>query len=383
MAFSMAFAFYAWVVLLNNYVIDVASFGGKEIGILQSVREIPGFLAFGVIYVLIFMRQQSLAIISLLLMSIGIISTGYCSSAWGLYFATIVMSLGFHYLETVLQSLQLLWLKKEEAPIIMGRVVSVKNLGMTITFVLMYICFQWLDISYKLAYVLFGGIGIVLTIVAIIGFKKFQDDDGQQKKLVFKRRYWLFYVLTFLSGARRQIFVVFASFLLVQKFGFTMANIAMLHFVNALVSIYFGQKVGKLIARIGERSSLILEYTGLLILFISYALVESQSVAVALYIVDHILFAMAIAVKTYFQKIADTEDLTSSAGVSFTINHIAAVFLPAVLGLVWVHNYSLVFFIAAGIAALSLLAAFMVPRHPTPKQYLRYLETNVSATIKS
>lgn len=370
MAFSLSFSFYAWMALLNNYVIDVANFSGREIGILQSLREIPGFLAFTVIYVLFFMRQQTLAIASLFVMSFGIIAMGLSSQVVNIYLATMVMSVGFHYLETILQSLQLIWLKKDEAPIIMGQVISVKNLGMTLTFIAVYLCFQTFEISYKLAYGLFGGMGIFLALIAVIGFRKFHDDESQQKKIILKKRYWLFYLLTFLSGARRQIFVVFAGFLLVEKFGFNVANIAILHFINALLSIYFARQMGKLIVKIGERASLILEYSGLVLLFVAYGLVESQNVAVGLYIVDHILFAMAIAIKTYFQKIADTEDLTSSAAVSFTINHIAAVFLPVSLGLIWANNYSLVFFIGAAIAGLSLVVSLLVPKNPRPEHYL-------------
>jgi len=312
----------------------------------------------------------TLAIGSLILMSIGIVATGFSTAPLNLYIATIIMSVGFHYLETMLQSMQLLWLKKAEAPIIMGKVISVKNFGMTITFVLVYLFFQVFTISYQLAYVIFGGIGVVLAMLAIYGFQKFADDKAQHKKIILKKRYWLFYLLTFLAGARRQIFVVFAGFLLVEKFGFKVQDIALLHFVNALVSIYFAQKIGKLIARIGERLSLILEYLGLIILFCAYGLVQSGELAVALYIIDHILFAMAIAIRTYFQKIADSEDLTSSAGVSFTINHIAAVLLPAALGLVWINNYSLVFFIGAGIAGLSLLASLLIPKNPDSVNYL-------------
>ena len=88
--------------------------------------------------------------------------------------------------------------------------------------------------------------------------------------------------------------------------------------------------------------------------------------AAALYVVDHILFGLALALKTYFQKIADPGDIAPTAAVAFTINHIAAVFLPVALGLLWVVSPAAVFVLAAALAVGSLMLAMMIPRHPVP-----------------
>ncbi len=88
--------------------------------------------------------------------------------------------------------------------------------------------------------------------------------------------------------------------------------------------------------------------------------------AATLYVIDHIFFALALALKTYFQKIADPGDIAPTAAVAFTINHIAAVFLPVLLGLLWLASPAAVFFLAAGMAAVSLMLSMMIPRHPEP-----------------
>jgi len=87
-------------------------------------------------------------------------------------------------------------------------------------------------------------------------------------------------------------------------------------------------------------------------------------VGAVLYVIDHLFFAMSFSLRTYFQKIADPADIAPTAAVAFTINHIAAVFLPAALGYLWVISPSWVFGLAAGMAFLSLLLSFLVPRHP-------------------
>jgi predicted MFS family arabinose efflux permease len=179
-----------------------------------------------------------------------------------------------------------------------------------------------------------------------------------------RRRYWLFYALTFMSGARRQIFVVFAGFLMVEKFGFSASNIALLFLFNHVVNAWAAPKIGRLIIRFGERSALTFEYIGLVLIFTAYAYVSTAGFAAILYVLDHLLFAMAIAIRSYFQKIADPADMASTAGVSFTINHIAAVVIPVFFGMLWLYSPSIVFLAGAGMALVSLLLARLVPRDP-------------------
>ena len=360
----MVFSFSAWMSLLNNYVIEVASFDGSQIGILQSLREIPGFLAFTVILVIIFIAQQRLAYISMIALGVGVLLTGYYPSAMGLYITTVIMSIGFHYLETLNQSLSLQWLSKEKAPIVLGKITAAKSFTSLLVFVLIYFMMKYFNVEYKYVYTFFGVVTIIAGVIAWIGFEHFKDDVVQEKKLVLKKEYWLFYLLTFFAGARRQIFIVFAGFLLVEKFGVDIHNMVALLFVNAILNIYFAPKIGKFIVRFGERITLRFEYIGLILVFVSYAFVDNLYLAFALFVIDHLLFSMAIALKTYFQKIADPKDIASASAVSFTINHIAAVFLPFLLGLVWLYSHALVFLIGAFIGVLSLICSFLIPYNP-------------------
>ena len=121
----MPIAFNAWSAQLNNFVVEAANFTGVEIGILQSLREVPGFLAFTTVFVLLILREQTFAVLSLALLGLGVAMTGFFPTEYGLYFTTVIMSIGFHYFEAVKQSLSLQWLKKEEAPQILGRLIAI------------------------------------------------------------------------------------------------------------------------------------------------------------------------------------------------------------------------------------------------------------------
>ena len=357
-------AFSSWMALLNNFVIEKANFDGADIGLLQSVREIPGFLAFTVVFVLAFIREQRFMLVSLAMLTIGTAITGLFPSLTGLLFTTILMSTGFHYFETLKQSLSLQWLNKEEAPEMLGKMISVGALASLLTYGSIWVMLEQLKLDFVWVYGITGGLGFVLVLVMTFGFPEFQTKTQQNKKLVLRKRYWLYYALTFMSGARRQIFTVFAGFLMVEKFGYSAADVTLLFLINYLFNFLFAKRIGKFIGVVGERKALIFEYVGLIGVFVGYGLVQSAEWAAALYVVDHLFFALALAIKTYFQKIADPADMASTAGVSFTINHIAAVVIPVVFGVIWLSSPATVFYIGAAMAAVSLALSLNIPKKP-------------------
>ena len=371
MSIAMPIAFNAWSAMLNNFVVEKAAFTGVEIGILQSLREVPGFLSFTLIFVLLVIKEQTFAVFSLALLGLGVCLTGFFPTIYGLYFTTVLMSIGFHYFEAVKQSLSLQWLTKEEAPIILGKLLAVGSLTSLIVYGCLWTLLEFFQLPYWINFAIAGGICIFLALVMFIFYPAFPSKVEQNQNLVLRKRYWLYYLLTFLSGARRQIFVVFAAFLMVEKFGYSASQVTLLFLVNYAFNYLFAEKIGSLIGKFGERRALTFEYIGLIIVFIAYGLVENATLAAFLYILDHMFFALAIAITTYFQKIADPKDMASNAGVSFTINHIAAIVVPALLGLVWMWSHSLVFYIGAIFALLSLIAAQFIPKSPSPNNETR------------
>ncbi len=364
MAAAVPLSFATWRALLNNFAIEEVGFDGARIGSLQSLREVPGFLAFGAVFLLAWMREQTLAVLSLLALGIGTALTGFLPTVWGLYFTTVLMSLGFHYAETMQQSLSMQLISKERMPEVLGRQIAVGSFTSLFVFGLLWLLLDWWHIDYAWIYLVGGLATVLLALVIGRGFPHFRGEAEQHKHLVLRRQYSLYYALTFLAGARRQIFVVFAGFLMVEKFGFSAADISALFLINGSLNIWLAPKIGRLVQRLGERRMLTLEYIGLILIFSAYAFVETAWIAALLYILDHLFFAMAIALKSYFKKIGDPADFASTAGVAFSINHIAAVALPFLLGLLWMVSPSWVFLCGSGIAVLSLLLAQRVPRHP-------------------
>ncbi|MCU7919333.1 MAG: MFS transporter [Candidatus Thiodiazotropha sp. (ex Epidulcina cf. delphinae)] len=373
MAIAVPLSFAAWQTLLNNFAIERAAFTGREMGILQSLREIPGFLAFGVVFLLLLIREQRLAFISLALLGIGTAITGIFPSVVGLYITTVIMSIGFHYYETLQTSLALQWIDKSRSAETLGRLIAAGSFASIVTFGLIWLGNDLLKLDYLWIYLVMGGLTVAIALIAWLGFPMFPQKTEQHKHMVLRKRYWLYYTLTFMSGARRQIFVVFAGFLMVEKFGYSVSQIAMLFLINAGINVFLAPRIGRMIGRIGEHRALLIEYAGLILVFSGYALVETAWIAAGLYVIDHLFFAMAIALKTYFQKIAAPEDIASTAGVSFSINHIAAVIIPAAFGFIWLSSPSLVFYAGAAMAALSFLLSLFVPDAPAQGRESRFV----------
>ncbi len=369
-AIAMPIAFNTWSALLNNFVIEAANFDGSDIGWLHTVREIPGFLAIGVIAILMFMREQVLGVVSLFVLGIATALTSYFPSMAGILTLTMLSSIGFHYYETVNQSLQLQWIEKSRAPQVIGWLTAVGSAATFLAYVLIVLTWKTYDLSYTVVYWAGGGVTAILAIYMYFAFPQFETPHPQRKQLILRKRYWLYYLLQFMAGARRQIFVVFAGFMMVERFGFEVHEITQLYLINLMVTIIVAPMLGKAVAIFGERRALLFEYLGLVCVFLAYGGIYyfgwGVVIAAALYVLDHIFFALALALKTYFQKIADPQDIAPTAAVAFTINHIAAVFLPVGLGYLWLYSPASVFGAAAGFAMISFLLALLIPRHPEP-----------------
>lgn len=366
MAAAMQLSFAAWWNLMNNFAVHELDFTGREIGIQQSIREIPGFLSFLVVYFLLVMREQTLAYVSLLLLGVGVAVTGYFPTVWGFYLTTFVMSVGFHYYETAAQSLSLQWLPKATAAAGMGRILAAGAFAQLIAYGLILVGWKALDLSFTTVFLLAGVLTLVVVGFLFCAYPAFREGVPQHKKLILRRRYWLYYALTFMGGARRQVFTVFAGFLMVERFGYDVHEVAGLFFVNGAVNMVLAPKIGQMIVRFGERTALTIEYIGLIGVFVTYAFVTDAMLAGALYVVDHAFFAIAIAMRTYFQKIADPADIAPTAGVAFTINHIAAVGIPVTFGMLWLVSPAAVFLAGAAMAGISLGLARLVPAAPAP-----------------
>ena len=344
----------AWLTLFNNFAVEIAGLDGNHVGVIQSVREVPGFLALLVVYVIMVIKEHRLSAMSILMMGFGLAITGLLPTYAGLILTTLVMSFGFHYYETTNMSLTLQYFDENASPWVFGKQRSYAAASSIAVGLAIYILAFFLGFSQ--IYLLLGGLIVAAAVWALKQKPAQREVVPQHKKMILRKKYWLFYFLTFMAGARRQIFMAFAVLLMVQKFHYSIQEVTALFVVNNLINYYLSPLIGKSIIRFGERKVLSLEYVSLVFIFGAYALTPSKWVVAVLFILDQIFFNFSIAIRTYFQKVGDPRDIAPSMAVGFTINHIAAVFLPAIGGFLWVVDYRIPFFGGAVMSVISLLA---------------------------
>ena len=184
MAAALPIAFSTWFALLNNFVIEVASFDGADIGLLHSIREIPGFLAVGVIAIIIFVREQVLGVVSLLLLAVTTAVTAWFPTLGGILTITFLSSIGFHYYETVNQSLQLQWIDKARAPKVLGWMSAAASASTLVIYVLIVLTWEKLGLSYNFVFLISGGITAAVAVFCLVAYPQFESPTPQIKKML-------------------------------------------------------------------------------------------------------------------------------------------------------------------------------------------------------
>jgi predicted MFS family arabinose efflux permease len=353
-----------YTILFNNYAVEVLNLDGNGVGFVQSVREIPGFLALLAVFLILIMKEHRLAALSIAFLGCGTALTGLLPSFSGLIFTTLVMSFGFHYYETTNQSLTLQYFSKGVSPIVFGRLRSLAAASSIASGVLIWVLGLFLE--YRGTFLVTGGLVFMVGLWGLLQDPTHKNVAPQRQRMILKKKYMLYYILTFLAGARRQIFTVFSIFLLVKIFQFSVRDMTLLFIVNNTIAWIANPLIGKAIVKFGERRISSIEYAGVIMIFLVYAFTGSKILAASMYILDNILFNFSVAIRTYFQKIGDPKDIAASMAVGFTINHIAAVFLPALGGLLWMIDYRIPFLAGAVLGVASLIAAQFMKSHHGP-----------------
>ena len=371
--FFLYFGFNIWQAIFNNFAVEELGVRADQIGLIQSVREIPGLFGFVLGFLALWFSEMRMLGLSVLLLGVGLAASGGVYSLGTLMLTTLVMSIGFHFFYPSNASVVLMETGKEEAPKVLGRLGSISALAAVLATVMVWIFVDGVQIGgltipswgYRTLLYVTGGVVIVGSFFSIRSGHR-HGRQGQKRKVIFRRKYWLYYALTFMLGSRRHIFTTFAIFLLVQVYGIDVRQAATLFLVNNLVSIYTYAQLGKMVSRFGERKVLTVNFVGLVGVFLGYAYITSLPILYFLFVLDNIFFGFSLAVDSYFQKIAHSpEEITSNVSLAQTINHVSALVVPVLGGILWEQvNPSATFLAGVGISVICLLLVQFIRTEP-------------------
>jgi predicted MFS family arabinose efflux permease len=359
--FAHYFSFNLWHTTFNNFAVELFRVDGQQIGIIQSLREIPGFLGFTLGFISLFLSETNVAALSTILLGAGLIATGLSSSYLTLIWASILMSIGFHYYYTVNSSLVLMVSEKRAVAHTVGKFRSVGSLSAIAAMISIYFLVE--RVGYRNLYYFAGGIAILFGAYLFTQRSR-ASHISPLRRIIFRRRYWLYYVLSFLEGSKKHISSTFAVFLLVSVFGISAKNVSLLFLINSIITSYTHQRLGRYIDRIGEKVVLSVYYSVLCGIYLIYGLVKNVWVIAVVFVVSNVAMGLSMALNSYFQKIAPPDEITSNVSMRTTIDHIAAIFIPLIGGIIWSRfGYLYTFLMGTAIVFSALFVTqFLKPR---------------------
>ncbi|CEK15243.1 Major Facilitator Superfamily transporter [Chthonomonas calidirosea] len=377
--FSFGFAVYSGD--FQNFLRDHLGANPLMLGGLESLREIPGLLAALMAGTLAMLPETRIASLGLLIMGIGIGFSGTISSYWLLVAITVFWSIGFHSYSPVSSSIALALAEGKEGGRHLSRMTAIRNAATVAALIVAWlvavvsaqmglrpIAGKTPSSVYLISFA-FAGSCICLAGLLCIRISHRGSTKGSRARLLIRRKYSLYYLLSFLDGCRRQIFSIFASFALVLVYKVPLEKMLSIQFINAVLIILLAPLIGREIDKRGERGPLTFYSIGLIVVFLGYATIRTVNALVALFLIDNVLFSFGVGFTTYLNRIAEPNEITPCLSMGVTMNHIAAVTVPVGGAWLWTHyhNYQLPFWVGVVIATISLGATRWLPTEHKPQ----------------
>ena len=354
--FLLNFGFQVWQTLFNNFAVEELGAGPAAVGLIQAVREVPGLLGFALAFLALTLSELRIMSLSIILMGVGVLLSGQATGVPFLMASTLVMSIGFHFFYPSSNAVVLMLMRKQDTPKTLGSLGSLGSMASVVGTGMVLL------LAARAGYRnMFLGVGILVIAggLLLLPFGRGERGLPTGRRVTLRRRYWLYYTLSFLLGSRRHIFTTFAVFLLVREYHVTIQTTALLFLANSIINVVTLRLTGQWVGRLGERVAMTITFSSLALIFLGYAYVKTLPVLFGLFILDNIFFGFNIALTTYFQKIAVTrEEITGNLAVEQAIQHIAAITVPIIGGTVWeLYGSRAPFLFGVGIVLIGLVLA--------------------------
>jgi len=346
--------------LNSNFVAEVMNLSGLQQGLLETCRESCGILALGLMALMATYAEPRIGAAMLALLGVGL--GGYCfvpDFTW-LIIASLVWSQGFHVWVPLPGSMTLALAEPGRAGYRLGQIQSAAAIGSAAGLVIaLALAGSGLG-GLRPLYLLAGG-GALLASGACLGIPC--EKKVSRPRLIFRKRYGLYYLLAFFEGWRKQICIAFAGYLLVKHYHTPLRVMLALWLLAQVIGWFLAPRIGRWIDTVGERRALVSYYAGMALLFSGYGFIENRGLLYALFVLDTVLFAFTMAQTTYVNRIAPPSEHTATLSMGVAMNHVASVLMPLTGGLLWNYaGYRWAFLTGVAAALLSVVASLFLPR---------------------
>jgi predicted MFS family arabinose efflux permease len=315
---------------VNTNFLQQLGLSGSQVLLQAGIREIPGLCLMFIAALVMHLPLTWRSVASVLIMGVGYALYAAVHSWTALVVVSLTASLGFHLWMPLNSSLALGLVSKEKSGSVLGTLASVAALASMAGIGSILLFSHWFSLR------VMAGIAGALIIAAAIVLSRLPKDIGETKKvqprLLFKSRYWLYYVLLLFEGSRTQVFSAFNTMVLVYNYGLTAIQISFLLLASSLVNFLLAQKVGQLLDVLGERITLTVGYIALALCFVGYATIHNVWFLGVMVVCINLLVTLSMGLSTYVNRIAPSEELTPTLSTGVSINHITSVGMSFVAG---------------------------------------------------
>jgi len=361
--------------VLNNYLSDTYHITVSQRTLLEFPRELPGFLVVFIAAALMSLGDVRIAAVANTVAAVGLASMAFLSPNFNVLLIWLLLySAGQHVYMPMSNSIAMNLADRENMGKVLGRINGVNTAAFLVTSIVTAILFKWFHLNYKIA---FAAGSVALIGAAIVTFQMQSHKVKTKQPLVMRKEYKLFYIMNIVLGARKQIFLTFGPWVLIKIFGQSVTTFAILGFAIAGLGMFVKPFVGTLIDQRGEKFVLVTEAIGMGIVCIGYAVAGNLEKAFSIphfalvmtcacFVIDQVLSAAGMARATYLKKIAiKPEDVSPTLSMGISMDHMVAMIVPWLGGLVWsLFGYEMVFVLGTFIAMMNFYLANKIDTTP-------------------
>ena len=377
---STAFSFFLSILVWG---VGTGCFAATLNTFLEFFREMPGLALVFLFALLHRMSDWKILRLGTLISMLGATLLFIPSNKITVTFFIMIWSLGEHLIMPVRQAIAIQIAKPENAGQSLGLLTSAMNFGhvagSAIVAAIFYAGLHYGALSERMLFNIVWGLIAVLMLVSTISTfnPNAPDEIAKRPKLYFHRKFNKYYALELFYGARKQIFMTFAPYVLIREYGFSTARMAILLGICAIINIFAAPAIGKLTDRLGYRNIMIWDtiiLCGVCILYGFAGNIFPRNVAYWVvyvnFIFDAIISTTALATNIYIRGIASSHDeLSSTMSTGISINHFISILAGPVGGWIWARfGIGPLFTISAIMAICNSIFAYTLPKPPVARQ---------------
>jgi MFS family permease len=360
---TIGFAIMLQMALNANFVVEEMNLSGLQQGVLEMFRESCGIFALGILAILAGLAEPLIGAAMLVVFGVGLASYFFVHEYFWLVVASLLWSQGLHVWMPLPNAMGLALAEPGREGKRIGQIQAAGAAGSGLGLVCALLL-SMVGVPIRPLYVVAGLVALVAAAACLYIPRQIRSE---KPKLVFRRRYGLYYLLSFLEGWRKQIFLAFAGFLLVKEYGTPLRTMLIMWIAVQAVGWFTSPAVGRLIDRIGERKVLVFYYSFMTLCFIGYAFIRNKFLLYGVFLLDSAFFVFAMALTTYIGRLTPPSEKTMTLSTGVAMNHIASVTMPLVGGFAWKYlGYKWTFLIGAAAAAAAIFVATRIPERIRP-----------------